>query len=249
MRKRKATEKILIVPDTHAPYHDRKAWKVMLRASIAFAPDEIIHIGDLADCYQASTYNKSPERINTLAKELSIVRGCLDDLDALNAKKKVYLEGNHEERLRRLILDKSPALHGMVDLPTALELKARNWQWVPYREDYKLGNIYFTHDTGHAGANATTQGLATYQHSLVAGHTHRMQYIVEGDATGRQILSARFGWLGDASMVDYSHSIKARRYWPLGFGIGYHETKTGLVFISPKPIVNYKCEIEGRIYK
>jgi len=43
-------ERILFIPDVHRPFHDRAAWKLMLRAAKDFKPDILIILGDFADC-------------------------------------------------------------------------------------------------------------------------------------------------------------------------------------------------------
>ncbi len=43
------------------------------------------------------------------------------------------------------------------------------------------------------------------------------------------------------------HRIKAIKDWTLGFGIGYLDTKTGIVYLSPVPIVKGTCMIEGKL--
>ena len=54
--------------------------------------------------------------------------------------------------------------------------------------------------------------------------------------------------VGDAEAADYMHHMKARKDWALGFGIGYLDEKTGLVYIVPVPIVNRTCVLEGKLY-
>lgn len=52
------TERILILPDTHYPLHDKKLWKTILKVVKDVQPDEIIHIGDLLDLPQPSRWTK-----------------------------------------------------------------------------------------------------------------------------------------------------------------------------------------------
>jgi predicted phosphodiesterase len=56
----------LIVPDVHRPYHDRKAWRLMLRAAKEFQPDWIWILGDFADCLAVSRHSKDPRRATQL---------------------------------------------------------------------------------------------------------------------------------------------------------------------------------------
>lgn len=241
-------QKILFVPDTHIPYHDTKAWALMLKAAKAFKPDIINIQGDFADFYAVSSHSKNPNRRRNLEWEVDQVKQGLDDLDALGAKVKKYVSGNHEDRLERYLMDKAPELFNMVTIPDVLELRKRGWTYVPYKSDTRIGKLYSTHDTGCAGRNAVFSNLNTYQHNVVTGHTHRMAYIVEGNAKGEAHLSASFGWLGDVKQTDYMHRIKSARDWALGFGTGYL-AENGVVYVTPHPIIGYTCLVEGKFYK
>jgi predicted phosphodiesterase len=244
-----STERVLLVPDTHCPYHDERAWRLMLKAARQFQPHTIIHQGDLADFYAISSHSKDPTRAQQLKQELKAVRKLRADLDRLGAKRKVFIEGNHEDRLRRYLEEKAPELFGMFDTDSLLQLSENGWQFVPYKSHAKVGKLYLTHDTGNSGKYTTARALDAFQHSVVIGHHHTTQYAVEGDATGKYRVGAQFGWLGDARQVDYLHRIKALRNWSLGFGIGRHDKATGVVYLTPISIVNYTVCIEGRVVR
>lgn len=241
-------ESILIVPDTHIPYHDRRAFSLMMKAAKDLKPHHIVAIGDFADCFTVSTHSKDPRRKGMLKPEVEEVHRALDSLDRLGAKNKIFIGGNHEDRLRRYLQDKAPELFGLVDIPQLFHLRDRRWTYVPYKEHAKIGKLHFTHDVGNAGRNATFAALDTYQHSIITGHAHRLQYIVEGNAVGEFKLSAQFGWLGDVTKVDYMHRAKANKNWALGFGVGYIDPKTGIAYLTPVPIVRYSCVVNGKLY-
>lgn len=221
----------------------------MLKAMKDFKPEVIVILGDFADLYCISSFDKDPARKLNLEWEINEVNTVLDTLDNLKPKQKIFIAGNHEFRLDRFIKAKVPELYGTISTEKSFRLKERNWTFVPYRKDYKLGKLYLTHDTDGVARNAVYKVLDTYMHSAVTAHTHRIAYVVEADGVGEPILSATFGWLGDVEQIDYQHRIKAVKAYVLGFGIGYMELDTGLVFTQPIPIVNYKCMISGKIYK
>lgn len=241
-------ERLLIVPDTHAPYHDERAWKLMLKVARVFKPQTIIHLGDLVDCYSLSAHSRDPSRTLRWVEERTAGRELRKTLDALKPQRKVFIEGNHEYRLVRYIEDKAPDLHGSIQMDWELRMSENGWEYVPYREHAKVGKVYFTHDTGNSGKYTTARAMETFGHSVVLGHHHQMQYAVMGDATGKNIVGAQFGWLGDPKQADYMHRIKALRSWSLGFGVGYKDSD-GLVFLTPIPIVQYRCCVEGRIFR
>ena len=239
-------ERLLVVPDVHCPFEDKRAWKLMLKAARQFKPQIIVCLGDLADFYSVSSHSKDPSRVHQLRDELKEVRRLRRDLDRLGASRRIFLEGNHEHRLRRYLEDKAPELFGMFDTQSLLQLG--DWEFVPYRESAKVGKVWFTHDVGGSGKHTTARALETFQHSVSLGHHHQMQYVVQGDATGKHQVGAQFGWLGDAKQADYMHAVKARRSWSLGFGVGYKEP-SGVIHLQPCPIVNYAVVVAGRLIR
>jgi predicted phosphodiesterase len=246
-------EKILIWPDTHYPYEDKKAVELVLQVGRSLKPDHVIILGDFADFYAVSSHSKNPERATQLDKEVEAVKEALDKVKALGAKNNVFVSGNHENRLERYLQDKAPELFKLLTIPGILELKKKGFTYVPYRESYTLGKMHFTHDTGTAGRHAHYKSMDSFQSNIVIGHTHRVGYTVEGSALGEKHVAAMFGWLGDKEAVDYMHKVKIAREWSLGFGVGYLDPKNGHVHLSPIPIVEdkkaYTCVVEGKIYR
>lgn len=242
-------KRILYVPDTHVPYHNKRAWRLFLQAAKTFKPDIIIAMGDLGDFYSVSAHSKSPNRDRRLKWELAGVNTALDELDALGAKLKVFLGGNHEDRCRRYLEEKAPELFDVVDIPSLLNLDSRKWRYVPYKEHFKLGKVYHTHDVGACGRYACHRALDYYKKGIVTGHVHRIGYVVEGNMAGDQQVSANFGWLGDNKQIDYAPRGKVDRDSALGFGVGYYNEETGFVYLVPVPIVRYTCVLEGKLFR
>lgn len=245
----KALEPILIVPDLHRPYHDERAWQLLLKVGKFLKPKRIVTIGDFVDMYLVSSHSKDPSRKNNLEWEIADGNKGLDELDALGAEEKIFVEGNHCDRLRRYLRDRAPELFDTVSIPKLLNLKERGWKYVPYKADIKIGKVFFTHDVGVAGRTANFKALDTYTHSIVTGHSHRFQYMVEGNAVGEYKLAAQFGWLGDANQIDYMHRANVNKNWALGFGFGYLQPSTGYGFLTPVPLINYSCVVNGRLFE
>lgn len=241
--------KVLFIPDCHFPYENKAAFALVIRFAQSWGVDTIVILGDFGDFYVVSQFDKDPNRRKDLECEIAAINAGLDQLDILGAKKKIYIEGNHEHRLRRYIMKNASAINNMVNIQTSLRLKQRGWIHVAYRDHYKLGRVYLTHDVGAVGRNAAHKTIDIYQHSAITGHTHRMMYAVEADGLGSPILSAQFGWLGDIEQVDYAHKIVATKAYVLGFGIGYLDERTGLLYSQPIPIINGTCVVEGKLYK
>jgi predicted phosphodiesterase len=241
-------KKILFVPDTHRPYHDKRKWELMLRAGKHFKPDVIVTLGDFADFYAVSAHDKNPNRISNLEWEVEDVKVGLNQLQSLGAGRHIYVSGNHEDRLERYLMRRGPELFSLVRIPELLKLRENHWQYIPYKQHVKIGKLHITHDTGKAGAYAHYQAQAAFQGNVIIGHTHRIGYAVVGNVAGKPHVGAQLGWLGDLAQVDYMHKINALRDWAHGFGVGYMEA-SGNVHVVPVPIVGGACLIEGQLIR
>lgn len=242
---------IHIQPDLHAPFHDKKAWKLNLQVAEARETQVYISLGDFIDNYSVSSHQKSPEKRNLLLlDEIADANMRLDELDARLQKgcRKVFIAGNHCDRLDRYIAQRAPDLYGLVNTAELLGLKKRGWEYVPYRRHIQIGKVYYTHDCGKSGATAHTAAERAFSDNAVIGHTHRMAFNVQGNTRGAAHVAAMFGWLGDIRAAEYMHLVNARRDWTLGFGTGWLQSN-GVTYLQPHPIVGYTCVVDGRLYK
>ncbi len=244
----KGVKRVLSVPDVHAPNHDKRAWNLLLDVCDAVKFDVVHVAGDFADNETVSRH--APTRLKQMRakEEIASAKNCLRALWNLTggAERHIFCEGNHETRLQRTILEKLPAIDGLLNIRDMLD-PDHDWEWVPYNESTKIGKIHVTHDVGEAGINAHRGATKAFMASAIIGHTHRMEYGVTGRVDGQPVLGAMFGWLGDYRKVDYQHRAKAKQ-WPLGFGVGIMD-KGGIVHMQPVPIINYTCCVFGEIYR
>jgi hypothetical protein len=239
----------IIFPDLHSPYHDRKAWGLVLKVGEWLAPDFLVCLGDFQDNYMVSDHRKDPRRRETMEGELKVSRSCRAQLDRLGAKEKLFTEGNHEKRWERYLLDRAP--HSVQIAPSMvslLELPERGWKCFDYGDFAKVGKMHFTHCVGgQAGRYAHEAAIEAFGGNVVIGHTHRLAQTFKGNLKQETHVGITLGWLGDASRCDYMHKAKAAKDWHLGFGVAKHRPD-GVVHVHPIPIINYSCEVDGRVF-
>jgi len=250
--------KVLFVPDSHHPYNDEQAWNVMLEAAKGFKPDIVVVLGDFIDCYAISAHQKDLKKRPSFEEEIESGSLALKSLEDLKAPIQIYICGNHENRLDRALSSEEirdklfPLLQsGAIKLqriPDLLNLEKRKWDFVDYKQHYKLGKLHITHDCGKSNATSHMDAEATFQGNAVIGHSHKLGYSVRGNMKGEQHVGAMFGWLGDPKEAEYMFYAKALREWSHGFGIGYLDNEEN-VYLVPVPIFNGKCLVEGKLYK
>ncbi|TXH41383.1 MAG: hypothetical protein E6Q97_37665 [Desulfurellales bacterium] len=244
-----ALASIVFIPDCHHPYVDQAAWQLALDVVRKTKPEIIVVLGDFIDNLPVNNHGLDSPLKYSLLSELSAARHALVELEQAagpQLRRKIFVEGNHETRLNRYIMQRAPELHGLVNIETALGLKEAGWEFYPYKTTCKLGKLHITHDTGKAGKNAHRSTALAYMGSAVQGHTHRMAYEVTGTFDGTPYLAAMLGWLGDRKAADYMHEVGAAE-WVHGMGIGHMERDTGIVHVQPIPFVNGKCVVNGEL--
>lgn len=239
--------KILIVPDVHAPYHDDRAFRVMLEVAKDFKPDTVVVLGDLLDCYTVSAHSKDPRRKLRLQDEAAEARVLLGQLKALGARCNIFIEGNHEDRLDRYMRERAPELYGVVSIAELLNLKKEGWQHYGYGQHVRLGKLYCLHDAGFFGKYATHATASAFQGNAVFGHSHRLGAVYSGTMRGDHHVCVNAGWLGDVTKADYMHQSE-QRDWQLGFALA-HVSMRGDVAVQPIPIVHYSACYNGIFFE
>jgi metallophosphoesterase superfamily enzyme len=173
----------LILSDLHIPEHDEPALRAVLAWIAAHQPSHIILAGDVGEWESCSQHGTSPDAPSFLA-DAAAVREVLVRLQrAAPGARTVLLEGNHETRLSRMVVSRTPNLTGACTVPDALGLADLGIEWVPEdRQPYSLGALRILH--GHqvvarwaprhvAAKLCDVYGVAG--EIAVMGHVHRTQ--------------------------------------------------------------------------
>ena len=242
-----------LIPDTHRPFHHKRAYNLMLQVFSDLGVDAIYLLGDYADFYSVMSHQKDPRLPSMLEKEVEDINLGLDELDDIFPDaKKTYIEGNHCYRLERYLQDKAPAIFGMVDCQQLFGMYNRpNWNWISYKPDQSVkilnSKLYARHEPVGTSARVTA---ARSLCSVVFGHTHRIEesHIVGLDGSNHVAFSV--GWLGDARKDQVFGYVKNHNQWQMGFGLVWIETKTRYFYHQKIHILdNITCVVNGKIYK
>lgn len=179
-----ATKVTLVLPDIQFPYHDALALSKLLKVAEDIQPDAILQIGDGIDFPTVSRWAKDTalEYAPTLQQHIDGFKGLLSDFrNACPDASMLWLEGNHDLRLKQFLDTYAPALSVL----RALEIKnlfGLDEMGVQYlKGPQRVGtNTYAVH--GHesggycASANAwDLKFLKRYgsDSNYIFGHTHQ----------------------------------------------------------------------------
>ena len=240
-------ERIGFFPDAHLPYVDREKFALALRVFRFFQPRRIVVLGDWLDGFAVSFHSKSPARYRRLVDEIHDSSWALDEVDALGAESKHFIEGNHEARLARMIEGQAPALHGLkgTTIEEILDLQSRGWTHSKYMVEHHIGRLRCCHDYGQAGKYSLGRAMVTMDSDLVQGHTHLAQTVHGVSRAGGIISADSFGWLGSFDEITYTHRGIAMQQWAHGCGVGWTQPD-GRVRREVVRLASGKPTIEGQ---
>tara|TARA_Y100000114_G_C11763516_1_gene331440 strand:- start:3966 stop:5324 length:1359 start_codon:yes stop_codon:yes gene_type:complete len=202
--RKESPEKVaLIIPDSQhgfrrlngelVPMHDRRCVDIAIQVCDYLKPDEVVLLGDMLDLAPWGKYSTSPDLKFTTQPSLLELHWFLQSLRDCGDHAITYLEGNHEARIKKAVVEK---LEEAVDLrpvgrdvgrplfsiPNLLSLDEIG---VDYIEPY--GSSYWLFDNAvrcHHGSTVRTKGgqtvtamlsSGTTSHEIV-GHIHRREF-------------------------------------------------------------------------
>ena len=243
----------IVLPDTHFPFQDDDMLGVWMAHAVTLKPDGVDIIGDLLDCYTLSKFDRNPTRKSSFQDELDQVQDFLDDLRAAVGPECDirYSEGNHEDRLRKMLWGKSRELAELrnLSIPKLLDLKRFNIKWHPAQKPYHIRGLWYTHgDLLRTHAAMSARAKADQIHgSVMIGHCHRQGWsprtVWQGTEDAYEV-----GHLADHTQLDYVRSGTPN--WQKGWAVaeypekGGHQINFASVHTQPsgKKIVYYKGE-------
>ena len=140
------TKRSVVANDFHGQFRDKKVCKMFMNFLRREQPDTLVLNGDIVDFYSISKFDKDPARKTDLQDELNDSYNFLYDLrEALPNAGIMYIEGNHEARLRKYLWKKAKDLASLDVLKFGKLLGLKELD-ITYHEKYhKIGDLYFFH--------------------------------------------------------------------------------------------------------
>lgn len=247
-------ERWLVVSDVHRPFHNQVLWNKLLKLinDLGSNLHGICLAGDYLDLYTLGSYNAdSLKNLSGLTLQDEYLDGLqgIDDLEQAANKgvKKLFLYGNHEDRYFRHVADKDNAKYGgaLVDPIEALRLTERGWivktDW--QSDFFTLGtHLDIVHGI-YIGVHAAKTHLDRTSHSVMFGHTHRVQCFHTGNRAAFNI-----GGLFDINSKSFSYMNRFnRQLWANGFAI-VNVDSSGCFFVEQVNVWDNRFLANGRMY-
>lgn len=245
----------LIIPDTHIPFQDHRAFALMLDAmEDCYGKqhlDSIVILGDFLDFYDLSFHGKSAKVNVSIRHEITEAHKVFQDICKRFPHTPItYLLGNHEYRFFRYLNSNAPELFHEFPLEEILGVDDYGVELVPYGKRQKhhvLGtSLIARHEPIGGGQSHTLNSLKRGVTDVIYGHTHQYQQSMLWGFDGKPMRAYSCGWLGNKDHEAYNW-VKFHEQWCLCFGkVTVDES---LWFdVQLIPIIDYKCILDGHMY-
>lgn len=241
-----AYERSAFIGDIHVPYQDEEALRTALAFLKVFKPNVVFLLGDVVDFYSLSWFDRDPNRLFDLQKDLDVAHDVLKRIRAVGPRANIFLlKGNHEHRLTKFLRRKAPEMEGLrsLRLETLLGFKKLRinyieQSWMKFHGFLvKHGNIA----RAKSGYSATGE-LEKAGISGLSGHTHRLGKIYRTNYGGM------FTWVEAGCLCDLNPEYMEGQIadWAHGLAYGMFKQKDRRFVIHTTPIINGKIVFEGR---
>lgn len=225
-------ETTVVINDLQMPFHDRLVLALILDFISRIDPDRVILNGDIVDCYTISNYATNPMRPEDLEAEIQLAGILMSRLAGV--PEKIWIGGNHEDRLRRYIWSKARELGHLtsLDFPVLFDLEQYGFQWYPYGQHVRLGKLLVTHGSivrNHSGASGRAH-FEKYGVSTLIGHTHRLGIYYKTQ------LGSPHAAYENGCLCNLEPEYVSDPDWQQGFCIVRHDPQSGLFCVEQIPV-------------
>jgi len=260
---------VVVLSDCHGKFVDPFARDVLLDVVRMVQPDGIVANGDMVDFPSVGRFTEIPGAGNlSLQDELDFTREEIFRplTEACPDAYRLYVMGNHEQRLVRYLADTAKELADLRCLrwDRLLEIDEMGWElvfggnWLAPRQGDRTKNVQRTWKVLHGcfvvthGAsiakNAMDTELQRYGMSGTSGHTHRPGLWTMPTLAGKHLSWTSTGMLASFA-VGKDYMAKTPSAWTMGFAVFTIDTVSEVVIPHPIHISEDFAEFAGKIYR
>ena len=235
-----------VLQDTHNPFQDQRVLREVELFLAELQPDLVVYPGDMGDFYLLSKFDKNHARANSLQKDLNSTAQLFKRHRTLMPNTRMIFElGNHEDRLRKFLWSKSPALASLdvLTVEGLYKLTDSGVECVDYAEGILFnGNFLVTHgELIRAHSGYTAKGMSDkHGESGMHGHTHR---------GGNSLKTRRYGvygWWENFCLCLLDPDYLTHPDWQQGFSVVTFIRNR--FWVQQMQIVNRKFMFNGKVY-
>ncbi len=240
-RLRDGSRVLIAFNDMQIPFQDTPSLKAVMKFSHDFDPTVLVVPGDGMDFYQLSEFDKNPSRAFTFRQEIEIGHRVIKDIELVTPNADRYwLDGNHEDRMRRWLWRHGAAIAGLPSLETQALLHLDDWSYQTYGSSLKVMGVVIEHGDGGTG-NMARSMFTKRGTSGICGHSHRFHDLHVTNAGGEH------RYIENGCLCSLRPEFVARPNWQHAFTYGI--VSSGRLRLFPTLIQDDGFRAEGRWYK
>tara|TARA_R110000787_G_scaffold79469_1_gene173677 strand:- start:5589 stop:6635 length:1047 start_codon:yes stop_codon:yes gene_type:complete len=244
--------------DVHFPHHDPATLSILYQITDFVDPAVVVDHGDLLDCEQISKYPKDPDHRTSMREENEMASGHLGKIHSLSPDAHhIFLEGNHENRLKRMIwglaedrrvgeILKLDPIRKALSWPSLLGIGDLGWEFVEYPDHAVLHDrLILCHgDIVRSESGQTEKAmLSRYGRSGISGHTHRRGFYQKRDHVGSR------SWYGLGCMCEIRDaSYVTLPNWSQGFAVSTWSDDRSEFGVEAVEITEGKAFFRGQLF-
>jgi UDP-2,3-diacylglucosamine pyrophosphatase LpxH len=205
-----------VIPDLHAPFHNKKALSFLIQTFIQRGVTDIVCIGDFFDHFWES--KKYVKNYNVMGPtEMKKATQAALNLFAAEFPYVKYVIGNH---CLRIVASSEDTF--FEDFEEALKRKYIIPEGWDFKMEHIIDGVCYIHGMGVSGQNAALTMMRTKRISTVIGHTHSfasVQYSNNGLETN---FAMNVGSLIDPSAPVFEYGVTNKEKPVLSCGVVYN---------------------------
>lgn len=256
--KKNNIERWIVLPDIHASVdgeHDANALATVEEFIASRRWDGYLNLGDLIDFSIISSHNIGNLRAvegGRILEEYKVADAILTRHEKIirtnnPQARMIYLEGNHEFRIERLI-DANPALEGSLEVEKVLDLNKRRIEWIrswSKGELFTLGNCAFHHGL-YCNDHHAKKMVQRFGKNILYGHVHDQQsYSSHGHPAENVLIGASLGCL---CKVPQQYLRGSPTRWVQAITIFEYDTVSGEFWFNVICLCDHKLVFDGEVY-
>jgi len=235
----------IVLSDVHVPFQDKQVCGMALKFIRDQKPGIIHLLGDIADFYAVSRFDKDTSRKIDLQAELDDTVVFLQKVrEAAPDSRILYSEGNHEFRLRRYLRSEARALALLrsLTLENLLSFEDLGIEYRTSDKPYRNGSLLYTHGQIVRKWSAyTAKGhFEKYGSCVIHGHTHRLGAFYHRD------LDTTYGAWENGCLCDLNPEYAATPDWQHGWSVVW--TKKDFFHVEQVAVIKGQYHYHGKTY-
>lgn len=184
--------RIIIVNDLQRPFQDDKTLLPVEKFWDDFQPHYEVYNGDIADLYTLSSFDRNPSRRFKLLDELRDTKRWLHARAEANPNaRRIWIDGNHEDRMRRWLWKRDPELADIPELALDYQLGITEIgaTYLPYMSVFDFLGYRIEHGFKTSTSKAYPVNVSRFMaiatgSSGLCGHNHHFGVYAWTDSRG-----------------------------------------------------------------